>query len=458
MLICMRTQRVNMQQPATIAFNSIDRSYLIPEAADSDTHLPMSIITVLELDTAPTVDAVIRALQVLVQQFPQLRLGYHLQPEKSCWVRVPDAELAADLAASVTSVAAQSIEAFISQMIAVNNVPLSQPIAIVLCDKYFIIRMHHSFGDGRFLFLLNCYLLTALFAENRLSTLPAPSGWRYPLWRLVWRNVGTARQVFWQWLRALSGAVDEFQQQVSDTNQPQQRTPVVSGLPQCVIFRQIESDILEIVQKIRDKLLAKNRVSLNTLLQVLIGERLAELGLLQLPTTYSIPVDLHRYLPQQDAIYPGNLATQIRIGLPDLASWVEACYMLQERVDKQLDSYMPLVGMPNDWLLGLGGDKTYKAVNRDWLLKSTNTDPRFFILTNLGNLDSVFADVSTHVSHPQVVTPLMGGPPLVISFNTYQGQANYTITYDPRVLSEAQIDLICVMFTPKWLTQKFAAL
>jgi hypothetical protein len=458
MLIYMRMQRDNMQQPTTIAFNGIDRSYLIPEAPDSDTHLPMSIITVLELDTAPTVDAVVRALHLLVQHLPQLRLGYRLQPEKSQWIRVPDAEVAAYLASCVTSVAAQPIETLISQMIAVNNEPLSQPLAIVLCDKYFIIRMHHSFGDGRFLFLLNHYLLTALFAENRLGILPAPCGWRYPLWRLVWRNVRTARQVFWQWLRALSGAVDEFQQQVSDTNHPQQRSPVVSGLPQCIIFRQIEPGILEIIQKIRDKLSVKNRVSLNTLLQVLIGERLAEISLLQLPTTYSIPVDLHRYLPQPDAIYPGNLATQIRIALPAIESWVEACYMLQERVDKQLDSYMPLVSIPNDWLLGLGGDKTYKAVNRDWLLKSTNTDPRFFIFTNVGSLDNILSDFSGQITNPQVVTPLMGGPPLVISFNTYQGQANFTITSDPRVLSQAQIDLFCALFTPEWLTQKFAAL
>jgi NRPS condensation-like uncharacterized protein len=458
MLICMRMQRVNMQQPATIAFNSIDRSYLIPEAADSDTHLPMSIITVLELQNAPQVEDVVRALQLLAQHFPQLRLGYRLQPEKSRWMRVPDAELMGYLASCVTSVAAQSIEALISQMIAVNNEPLSQPLAIVLCDKYFIIRMHHSFGDGRFFYLLNRYLLTALFAENRLSTLPAPSGWRYPLWRLVWRNVGTARQVFWQWLRALSGAVDEFQQQVAVTSNSQERTPIVSGLPQCIALRQIPPDSFAIIQKIRDKLSTKKRVSLNTLLQVLIGERLAELSLLKLPTTYSIPVDLHRYLPQPDAIYPGNLATQIRIVLPDLASWIEACYLLQERVDKQLDTYMPLVSIPNDWLLGLGGNKTYKVVNRDWLLKSTNTDSRFFILTNLGNLDSNLGDFAAEIKKPQVVTPLMGGPPLVISLNTYQSQGNFAITYDPRVLSQAQIDLLCALFTPEWLTQKLAAL
>ncbi len=458
MPIYMRMQRVKMQQPHTIAFNSIDRSYLIPEAADTDTHLPMSIITVLELQTVPTVAVIIRGLQLLVQHFPQLRLGYRLQPEKSRLVRVSDTELAAYLASYVTSVVSQSIESLISQMIAVNNEPLSQPIAIVVCDKYFIIRMHHSFGDGRFLFLLNRYLLTALFAENRFSTLPALSGWRYPLWRLIWRDMQTAQQVFWQWLRALSGAVDKFQQQVSDTNNPQQRTPIVSGLSQCVVFRQIPPDSLEILQKIRDKLSTKKRVSLNTLLQVLIGERLAELGLLQLPTTYSLPVDLHRYLPQPEAIYPGNLATQMRIALPVLASWVEACYMLQERVDKQLDSYMPLVGLPNEWLLGLGGDKTYKAVNRDWLFKSTNTDPRFFILTNLGNLNSIFGDFAAEITKPQVVTPLMGGPPLVISLNTYQGLGNYTITSDPRIISPEQIERLCALFTPEWLSQKLAVL
>src|SRR5262245_23789789 len=102
MLICMKMQRVNMQQPNTIAFNSIDRNYLIPEAPDSDTYFPMSIITVLELKTVPRVESVIHTLHLLVQHFPQLRLGYRLQPEKSWWVRVSDEELAAYLATCVT--------------------------------------------------------------------------------------------------------------------------------------------------------------------------------------------------------------------------------------------------------------------------------------------------------------------------------------------------------------------
>jgi hypothetical protein len=440
MLICMKIQRDNMQQPNTIAFNGIDRSYLIPEASDAETHFPMTVITVLELQTAPTVNDVIRALGLLVQHFPQLRLGYRLQPEKSRWIRIPNAELSDYLASCVTSAATQPIEPLISQMIAENNTPLSHPMAVVLCDKYLILRLHHSFGDGRFFFLLNRYLLTAL------------------LWRLIWRDMRIARQVFWRWIRALSGTVDEFQQQVSDANTSQQRTPIVSGLPQCVGLRQIPPDGFELIQKIRDKLSTKKRVSLNTLLQVLVGERLAELGLLRFPTTYSIPVDLHRYLPQPDAIYPGNLATQIRIALPDCASWIERCYALQERIDNQLETFMPLVGMPNEWLLGFGGDKTYKAVNRDWLLKSTNTDPRFFIFTNLGSLDTILGDFGAQIANPQIVTPLMGGPPLVISFNTYQGQANFTITCDPRVISAEEIEIFCVLFTPEWLSHKVATL
>jgi NRPS condensation-like uncharacterized protein len=457
MPIYMKKPPANMHQPRTIPFNIIDRSYLIPETTDlAGTHFPMSIITVLRLEHPPTKDDVIAALQRLAQHFPQLRLGYQLNPVKSRWERVPHENLADYLAACVSCIETQTIEIVVSNLIRANNEPFIHPLNIILCGDYLLIRMHHSFGDGQFLFRLNQYLLTALLHPEQLTNLPKFSGWRFPVWKLIWRDLQTARTVFTQWLRTITGAVNEFQQQMSDDNKPKERTPIVSGAPQQVIFRQITMDSMNIIQKIRDKLSQKQRISLNTLIQILIAQRLSELGLLQLATTYSIPVDLHRYLKNPDELYPGNLATQIRIPLPAIDNWVERCYQLQERIDKQLDSAIPLVGLPGEWLLALAGDKTYKSVNRDWLMKSTNTDTRFFVMSNLGNLDNILGKFSEKIQQPNVVIPLTGAPPLVLSLNTYQGQGNIAITYDPRVLEPSQVEDFCMMFESEWLSTKLA--
>jgi hypothetical protein len=252
--------------------------------------------------------------------------------------------------------------------------------------------------------------------------------------------------------------VDEYQQQVSATHTQHEREPIVSGAAQAVMFRTIELENLRRIQEIRDKLSGKQHISLNTLLQMLIAERFSEIGLLSPPTTYTIPVDLHRYKKHPDTIYPGNLATQVRITLPRSTNWIENCNTLQKRIDEQLDDMMPLVGIPGEWLLALAGDKTYKAVNRDWLLKSTNTDPRFFILTNLGNLDPILGNFSERLRHPYVIVPLMGGPPLVLSFNTFQGEGHLAVTYDPHVLTPDRITEFCRLFESDWLDTKMTGL
>ncbi len=73
------------------------------------------------------------------------------------------------------------------------------------------------------------------------------------------------------------------------------------------------------------------------------------------------------------------------------------------------------------------------------------SDPRFFVLTNLGALDERFqplVDQLKGLVGVFLLVPLMGGPHLVISVNTLQGQANIAFTYDPRVLTEAQVDAV----------------
>ena len=444
-----------MTYPETIDFNIVDRAFLIPETDDlTGTHFPMTIMSILPLREVPTVADVVRALHLLVERIPHLRLAYQLQPEKSRWIRVPETELESYLESLVRKIDADDIEALVSEHLEENITPISQPIQIIMANQHLVIRMHHSFGDGMFLFFFNQCLLTALFAQDKLDSLPEFSGWRYPMWKLIWRDMTMARTVFWKWLRSLAGIVDEPQLQVAEPPPAEKRRPIVSGVKQCATFRQVAIESLNTLKTIRDKLSEKKRLSMNTLLQILVAERLSEMGLVNLPTKYSIPLDLHRYLKNPHELFAGNLSSQVRVVLPPCDNWMERCHELQARIKAQLDGLMPMVGLPSEWLLALAGDKTYKSVNRDWLLKSIDTDTRFFVLSNLGDLDSMLGDFTDFIHTPNAVTPLMGAPPLVVGINTFQGCMNISLMYDPLVLDTQKIDEFCVMFSPQWLQEK----
>jgi hypothetical protein len=158
-----------------------------------------------------------------------------------------------------------------------------------------------------------------------------------------------------------------------------------------------------------------------------------------------MPVDLHRYMKQPDVFYPGNLISQIRVtGRAPFDLQAEAVN-LQHGVREQLDDMTAMATLPSEWLLMSAGKKIYKSVNRGWLNSSINGDPRFFILSNLGSIDDQFQPLADHLDLSAgiaTIIPLMGGPHLIICLNMLGGQCNLGFTYDPRVLSETDIDAI----------------
>jgi len=216
---------------------------------------------------------------------------------------------------------------------------------------------------------------------------------------------------------------------------------VRSGSPMQVVCFEVTSAAMSLLDEIRKAAGNTLRVSLNTLMQVLVAHRLTELGLNVQPPIYTIPVDLKRYLKRPDTFYPGNLASQIRVRqpaheLPDLAGESAA---LQREIDRQLAGRYPLASLPAEWLFALGGKKMYKKANRDWLLKSPQTDRRLFVLTNLGSLDKDFAPLLSHLSGTcAFAVPLMGAPPVVLAFFSLNGVGHLTLIYNPQALSPDQ--------------------
>jgi NRPS condensation-like uncharacterized protein len=253
----------------------------------------------------------------------------------------------------------------------------------------------------------------------------------------------------WQFAKSLFAYYQDYQQdtQASPDNT---RLPIVSGSAMAVQFKSISPECLTILNDL------KQNVSLNTVLQVLVSEQLKRLNLQEDPITYTIPVDLRRYLDDLSPYCPSNLSTQIRVKLDKAESFFEQTQNLQNQINEQLKKKTALASIPGEWLLLLSGRKRYQSVNRDWLLKSTYNDPRIFVLSNLGNLDTEFQnflDILADDFSPHIVVPLMGAPSLVFSFNTFCGQGNIALTYDPQLYSPAQVEQILNIFdAPKLKT------
>jgi hypothetical protein len=439
------SSRVSASLPDSIGLNSIDRWYVVPETDDPEgPFFPMCIVTTVTLKQPPQVTAMVEALRAVERKYPQFRLGYRLDYRRTRYQRIPDGELDSYLASLVqTGPVEQSHDETISLAIRTNNTPMSQPLAILLQGNRVILKMHHSFGDGKFLFLLMSRLLLALAdpaAFDRLPYLPPHFG--LPMWRVIAQS---PRQI----ARTFGGFLNTLRQYATPaTDAPHKALdPIVSGSEMLVIFKTVPAQTLGAWNDLRASLSSDVHVSLNTLLQVLVSHRLIELGLMSPGPTYTVPVDVHRYLRSPDDYYPGNVASQIRLTLParpaiDLKA---DCLELQQQANERFERAAPLSAIPMDWLLMLAGDATYKRENRKWLLGAMKTDSRWFVLTNLGSLDSDFEPLAASVDFASgvfLVVPLMGAPPLVLSFNTLGGQGNFAVTYNPRVLSAEQVNSI----------------
>jgi NRPS condensation-like uncharacterized protein len=432
--------------PKTIPLNIIDRSYLITESDDGDArHFPMSLVAILKLKESVSQDRLITAFQALARKYPRLRLAYQLDYQGICWRRLPDAELDDYLAACVHVLPDNCpIETHIGQSIAVNNEALSQAINLFIADNYLLLRMHHSFGDGKFMILL-LHLIVCELSGQAVSDFKFSNIWWKPIWRVVWQNLGQGSQIIGQFVKSMFSSYQDYKQDTQNSTE-NKRSPIVSGAPMAVRYKIISAENMALLNE------AKHSLSLNTVLQVMIGEHLKRLKFQDEPISYTIPVDLRRYLADANSYYPSNLASQVRITLAEGGTVAQRCTVLQKQITEHLQKKAPLIGVPGEWLLALAGKKTYQAVNREWLLKSTHNDPRRFVLSSLGKLDAVFsasADLLAEDFAPQIAVPLMGGPALVFCFNSFQGRGHITLSYDPEVFASAEIDeILCIFDTP----------
>jgi NRPS condensation-like uncharacterized protein len=446
-------KKMSANPPKRIPLNAIDRSYLLPESDSAGSaFFPMCIVATGSFNIEPERAPVVDALRRVDAKYPQFRLAYRLDLAQLQWMRLAEADLSQhfDSLVQLSTVEGKAANC-VSHIISTNNTPLEQPFTIWLHAQFIIIKMHHSFGDGKFLLKLLGLLMQAIGAPAAFAQGPAlPAHYTLSTWRLIGQSPKQAAHVVGSALRWVTVGWKQTQRNTSKSQRPEGLEPIMSGTAMQVILKTIPPPTIALLNELRRGLPTTAHISLNTLLQVLLARRLADVGLVKPPITYSIPVDLHRYLKNPSAFYPGNLAHQIRITVSEpLDDLPLHCATLQTEINRQLDEAHPLVNLLSEWLFQRASRRIYERLNREWLLASMDTDPRFFVLTNLGTLDGDFEPCREAIDASKgvhLIVPLMGAPSLVVGFDTLMGQGNLSITYDSRVLTADQINDILVIF------------
>lgn len=448
------------EPPRTIPLNAIDRSYLIPETGNiKGPYFPMSPLGVITLQRTLDPEMVVEALRRLDSHIPQLRLAYTLDLQHSRWQRVPDQQLVSYFSTLVTPSTdpEASLETVLSETICANIEPFQQPLSIILHRNHFIIRINHSFADGMLGAGILKAVLAALAGPEQLGTLPKFERYHgLALWRLIAQNPKRIAQVSKGWFQSLRSYYPTTERDLLPQWHKPDRKPVMCGSPMVVRLFMIDAEAITQLKQLKASLSQDGAVSMNTLLQVLLAHRLHALGYLGQQVTYSIPVDLHRYLENAVEYYPGNLSSQIRVKVTEhpLTNIAAHCHTVEAQVQAQLENAAPLVNLPYEWLMRLAGRRTYNRLNREWLLASIHTDPRLFVLSNLGNLTRAFRDFDDLIDFEAglySIGPLMGGPPLISTFNIVGKRGHVAVTYDPQIFSQDQIDQIFALFQPNWL-------
>ena len=453
--------KTSAKPPDCLALNAIDRSFLIPETDNvHGDYFPITSMVAVQLQRPITSNMACSALKLLETHFPQLRLGYQLDLDKLRWQRVPDDQMSShiNLMVSVYPDSTADLETVLSEIVNANITPFSLPIAIILHQRTLVLRLNHSFSDGMLAAIILKYLMTAIDYPEQINGLPRLNNFHgLPLIQIVRQQPN----FLWKLLQGWTKTIRDFSPSDTPDLHPRKRNPnrtaPKTGARVSVKLHRLSPETMSQIKTLRTQFSTPAiSISTNTLLQVLIARRLHELGYIETQVNYTIPVDLHRYLPNPAAYYSGNLSSQIRVTVKDtpLADIGAQCQVVQSEVNAQLEAGIPLYSPTLDWLMRIVGRKRYNKMNRDWYTNSIHTDPRLFILSNMGDVTRVFRSFEELIDFDAGVFgigPLMGGPPLVLILGIIKGQGNMGITYDPQIFTEDQIDEILSLFDSDWL-------
>ncbi|MEO1287558.1 MAG: hypothetical protein AAFV93_07305 [Chloroflexota bacterium] len=431
--------------PQTIPLNIIDRVFFVPQGNDyHGDYFPTSFARVTRLKYPVPPEAFVHALKLVDDRFPQLRIGYRINPEQVVLERVPDHERDAYFESLVRPLYSNdSSDDIIADLISHNTEPLGSLINIFYRDDELYIKMFHIIGDARHLATFTHYYFTALFMPEQFEKLPAlEDNFWSPIWKIIWHHPQQAFNILSRTALNVAQRVWRFVRELVGTKKPTvkqlERNPMVSGSPVGVITSIVEEDGLQALFEARKHIIPDEKISLNNLMLIELAMRLQRKGYLKQKVTYSIPVDLRRYREGDKAFYPGNLVSQIRVTINQKKP-AKIARLLQQRTAKQLKRYTPLVGMPFEWVMNLLPRKVYDGLHQSWSLNRHLNPERFFVLSNVGSLDKVygrfgeFVDLNMHGALAPMDTPL------IVILSTIEGRGQISTSFDPNLISHDDV-------------------
>jgi NRPS condensation-like uncharacterized protein len=433
-----------IRPPHYLPLNVNDRQFLVPETDDfaHGPYLPMTPITVVRLKSIPSVEVLQDALILLDNNCPQFRLSYTLDPIFPRWIRVSEENRMEYLKGLVLKAEVDTLDEHISTYINHNLYPFESPIKVFICNDSLCVHRYHPFGDGRFVSQLVACLLMALYKPECLKQVNGR--FSVPLREVVMSSVPQtikvsgymAKRMFQKATSYFSGFTSPSTRVDSDQSVYQ---ATVSGTKMSVLHVEIPPDRMSQIRSIVQSLPTKQRISLNTYWQIYFAFRMNELGFVDWPIELTAQVNLRRYLKNPSSYYPGNCIGNIRLAI-NKAAFVDACSDYQARLAKQIDSAYPLTDTVGTWLLSLAGDPFFKRAMRDWYLKISPRENRFFTLSNIGRVDDIFEPVSEYIL-PDVrfFIPIMGSAPLVIAFSSLNDHGHFSVTYKSDILSKDDV-------------------
>jgi hypothetical protein len=416
----------SIARPKRIPLNIVDAMFNVPE--HDSIYFPMSLVLYCELQSPVEISRIQQVLNQLDSTTPQFRLAYELDPVGYQWVRVDDDRITAYLNNMVVRSDASDVEVWLSNLINRNNEPISQPLQVFADGSKLAFRINHTFADENTAVLLVYNILCLLCDRPDSMTKPEPH-FDLPIRTVVFSNTRSVLKATFATRRNIQAELPDYNRQIART-----------GSPMCVELKEISAAGMKSLASRKDALQTDTHIRLTTYLQVLTARALEEMGRLGLQHVYSYSVDYRRYLSTKYAYVPGNFIGQIKAVGDGKLSFADECAAVQQDLDQQIESRLPLADIMPLWLLRhLGGKKMFGETNRKYLVDEA-PDNRFFVFTGYksDNLNwNALADmIKTGV---YTCVPLMSQPPLVVSLHSANEKGFLAVTYNPEILTKQEI-------------------
>ncbi|MEO1288156.1 MAG: hypothetical protein AAFV93_10340 [Chloroflexota bacterium] len=435
--------------PETIPLNCIDRVFLIPETEDiHGSYFPVTIGRLTHFKSPITKQQLLDALVRLDDHFPQLRLRYRINVETLKFEKIPDSDRLSYFESLIEEVEGDAEpDDVMADLISYNTMPLGSLYNFRFRNNEFYLKIHHVAGDGRLLESFQQAMMYAIFMPEKLDSLPyADKKFWIPIQKVIWNNplMGIAVLARFAWMigtrffklvvaRITGGSAQQnANKKADDSNAITSHTAM--GFATAVI----EPENFKRLKKLRRQVVEGEKVSLNNILNVELALRLQKMGYLGQRVTYTIPVDLRRYMPKDANFYPSNLSSAIRV-TTNSNDPAKVCQQITAETTRAFYSFEPLIGMPWEWLTGLLPRAMYDRMHRNHRMTAKPDPERFFILSNVGALDRVHGDFNPYIEPLQYGTLAATDTPILIIFGSMHGYGIWTASFNPKIISKEEV-------------------